>query len=408
MNFFKNKTRTYMNRKKIIFFILIALFILFIIFPYISNALMNVNSPFGYVTEETKNAWIGYSGSILGGLFTLIGVYLTLKNNDKIREQTFKDNLSLTNEQIRLENLPFLSFEVKQTDRFNEINQYSIFSIDQTNDYNEDLLIGIHIQNSGVNIAKNVRVQVIFGEVYDKGESILHKGIIKAGDSMNSGIAFGYNSNPDLIENIKDLEIKLIFFYEDIFGNFYKQDFSGTLEIFPNDINNESNQPRIYFDSFKGPELTKINYYYVSEESIMNKKKEKEALDNANKLLRLENGFNRKDELNSIISKFREVFYRKRMDEIITDIRKKGNYDGGGAEGRSDFRILSNDLVILEMEGSFSFGNIELYYSYTLKVELDKKTVYFSNFKIMREKNISLLQKIKIKYKFRSKKVRLI
>ena len=36
-----------MNRKKIIFFILIALFILFIIFPYISNALMNVNSPFG-------------------------------------------------------------------------------------------------------------------------------------------------------------------------------------------------------------------------------------------------------------------------------------------------------------------------------------------------------------------------
>lgn len=60
------------------------------------------------------------------------------------------------------------------------------------------------------------------------------------------------------------------------------------------------------------------------------------------------------------------------------------------------------------MEGSFSFGNIELYYSYTLKVELDKKTVYFSNFKIMREKNISLLQKIKIKYKFRSKKVRLI
>lgn len=55
----------------------------------------------------------------------------------------------------------------------------------------------------------------------------------------------------------------------------------------------------------------------------MNKKKEKEALDNANKLLRLENGFNRKDELNSIISKFREVFYRKRMDEIITDIRKK-------------------------------------------------------------------------------------
>lgn len=312
-----------MNRKKIIFFILIALFILFIIFPYISNALMNVNSPFGYMTEETKNAWIGYSGSILGGLFTLIGVYLTLKNNDKIREQTFKDNLSLTNEQIRLENLPFLSFEVKQTDRFNEINQYSIFSIDQTNDYNEDLLIGIHIQNGGVNIAKNVRVQVIFGEVYDKGESILHKGIIKAGDSMNSGIAFGYNSNPDLIENIKDLEIKLIFFYEDIFGNFYKQDFSGTLEIFPNDINNESNQPRIYFDSFKGPELTKINYYYVSEESIMNKKKEKEALDNANKLLRLENGFNRKDELNSIISKFREVFYRKRMDEIITDIRKK-------------------------------------------------------------------------------------
>lgn len=249
---------------------------------------------------------------------------------------------------------------------------------------------------------------MIFGEVYDKGESILHKGIIKAGDSMNSGIAFGYNSNPDLIENIKDLEIKLIFFYEDIFGNFYKQDFSGTLEIFPNDINNESNQPRIYFDSFKGPELTKINYYYVSEESIMNKKKEKEALDNANKLLRLENGFNRKDELNSIIRKFREVFYRKRMDEIITDIRKKGNYDGGGAEGRSDFRILSNDLVILEMEGSFSFGNIELYYSYTLKVELDKKTVYFSNFKIMREKNISLLQKIKIKYKFRSKKVRLI
>lgn len=77
-------------------------------------------------------------------------------------------------------------------------------------------------------------------------------------------------------------------------------------------------------------------------------------------------------------------------------------------EERKDLKFFSNDLVYLEMEESFSYGYAALYYSYILKVELDRKTVYFSYFKIMREKNMSLFQKIKVTYKFRSRKVRLI
>ena len=60
---------------------------IFIIFPFLCDFLMRIPSFFGYVTAETKSAWIGYVGAAMGGAITLIGVVVTLIYNEKIKRK---------------------------------------------------------------------------------------------------------------------------------------------------------------------------------------------------------------------------------------------------------------------------------------------------------------------------------
>ena len=87
----KNIIRKLTSIQVISVFIFIALFII----PPIIKKIFDIPalfSFFGFVDENTKSAWIGYFGSILGGAFTLGGVWWTLNTQRKEKKEEFLIN----------------------------------------------------------------------------------------------------------------------------------------------------------------------------------------------------------------------------------------------------------------------------------------------------------------------------
>lgn len=85
MNNCKNQeklTGDNMNRKKLILLIIFG-FIVLIIIPIILYYLYVTPSKFGFIKPEDTGAWIGYYGSVLGGIITLSGVWITIRYYEK-------------------------------------------------------------------------------------------------------------------------------------------------------------------------------------------------------------------------------------------------------------------------------------------------------------------------------------
>lgn len=187
-----------MNKMKLFLYTVFIVFLLclvFVIFPFLCNQMMNISSFLGYVSDETKGAWIGYIGAAMGGVITLIGVILTWRYNEKVRIKTYEDNLKLTNEQLRLEKLPYLTFEIVQKENFNDLDLDSWNVINIGNKCTRDIYIFISIGNRGINLAKNVKVQIIVDDIHDHGQLELCQGIIQVNETKYKGVEFQCDKN---------------------------------------------------------------------------------------------------------------------------------------------------------------------------------------------------------------------
>lgn len=396
-----------MNKMKLFLYTVFIVFLLclvFVIFPFLCNQMMNISSFLGYVSDETKGAWIGYIGAAMGGVITLIGVILTWRYNEKVRIKTYEDNLKLTNEQLRLEKLPYLTFEIVQKENFNDLDLDSWNVINIGNKCTRDIYIFISIGNRGINLAKNVKVQIIVDDIHDHGQLELCQGIIQVNETKYKGVEFQCDKNYVLSNLNKNVSVKLIFFYEDILGNNYEHEYDGTINFVWED-NKRSDVLCINFNA-KEPKLTKISYYYVTEGDILRKEKEKEAIKKTNDILNKRNSFSRRAEFDLILRQFNDQFYNNKMNKLINYIIDDKRDQGGGGEGQEVFEVLSDKNVLVKNHGGFSFGEKELSYSYILKVDLDDKIVSLTSFKIVNQKNISLPKLIKIKLLFIPKKIK--
>lgn len=91
---------------------LIGFIVIFILMLMISsfaiNWLVNTPNPFGlgFIDESNKDTWINFFGAVIGGITTLAGVWLTIKDNDNKRCEDlaiqYKPLFGIEN--IRLEN----------------------------------------------------------------------------------------------------------------------------------------------------------------------------------------------------------------------------------------------------------------------------------------------------------------
>lgn len=89
------KICNWFSRHKTIFIVAVIV-ILFILLPPCVNYLVNTKafifpSFFGFVTTETKDAWIGFFGAIIGGGLTLLGVAWTIIDQNNKRREDAKD-----------------------------------------------------------------------------------------------------------------------------------------------------------------------------------------------------------------------------------------------------------------------------------------------------------------------------
>lgn len=73
-----------MKNKRLFLF---SLIIIFFVVPVIINFIVSTPSLFGFITVDKQDIWIGFYGSVLGGILTLLGVAWTIKHTDSIREE---------------------------------------------------------------------------------------------------------------------------------------------------------------------------------------------------------------------------------------------------------------------------------------------------------------------------------
>lgn len=82
---------------------LIGFIVIFILMLMISsfaiNWLVNTPNPFGlgFIDESNKDTWINFFGAIIGGIATLAGVWLTIKDNNKKSAEQKQDLINQQN-----------------------------------------------------------------------------------------------------------------------------------------------------------------------------------------------------------------------------------------------------------------------------------------------------------------------
>lgn len=194
------------NKKMLLLFLAIA-----IIFPII----ILLPSPIGIIPYETGLTLIGYGGSILGGFLTLYGVWWTIEDNKKQREEDQKRHDQERKEDLANQYKPYVSL-IPQKNLQNEgidINDY--LEYDKTN---KKYHFEIVYKNIGRGDAKNLRIQIYSGSIsiYDSNK----KGYADVfPDNLLHRLHFSMND--DFIDYKTTRTFKVIFSYMDGFS-FYQ------------------------------------------------------------------------------------------------------------------------------------------------------------------------------------------
>ena len=162
---------------------------------------------------------------MVGGLFTVIGVYFTIKEEEKMREIDEKNADNKIKEQLRLENLPVLKF---RCDNEKKSCDGVVYHVDcESSDDNYKVQLNIEIKNVGLGSVQNIWFQKIIGIENDDSKSGIENQIIEPKETINYTMYFEFPKNDT--EFYKRLTI--LVFYDDLLENKYMQKLDGSLSI---------------------------------------------------------------------------------------------------------------------------------------------------------------------------------
>ena len=163
---------------------------------------------------------------MVGGLFTVIGVYFTIKEEEKMRKIDNKNADNKIKEQLRLENLPVLKFRCDNEDK--SCGGGVVYYVDcEANADNYKVQLNIEIKNVGLGSAQNIWFQKIIGIENDGSKSGIENQIIEPKETINHTMYFEFPKNDT--EFYKRLTI--LVFYDDLLENKYMQKLDGSLSI---------------------------------------------------------------------------------------------------------------------------------------------------------------------------------
>lgn len=193
-----------MNKKiKNWFFLLLGIFIIIFIIPQVIHFLVYTPSPFGFIKPGEESQWIGFFGTVIGGSLTLIGVWWTIKDQDKKRK-----------EDLAVQYRPIISIDV------------SLHEIIDKNDEH-----GLVLKIDEYNIGRGEAINVC-GKMYDNNQLIA---------TLNPAPFIPSNMNKTISETLLDVifdytnipshQLFIEITYTDLYG-IYQYKFTSRIDIF--------------------------------------------------------------------------------------------------------------------------------------------------------------------------------
>lgn len=148
-----------MNKKSLVLLIF-GIFIIIFIVPQIIHFLVYIPSPFGFIKPGEESQWIGFFGSIIGGLLTLAGVWWTIKDQDEKR----KEDLAIQYKPyISILPLSSLKYDIDINNIINYDNLYYYFTFFyKNNGKGESFKTTMNIEYNGniINLSDISEVQI--------------------------------------------------------------------------------------------------------------------------------------------------------------------------------------------------------------------------------------------------------
>lgn len=242
------KLKLYKNDK---LFFYISVLTLFFAAPFV-HFVVTQNTPFGFISNKHYDTWIGFYGSIIGGVLTVLGVWWTLDEQNKQREKDKVIRDQERKEELAIKYKPFLVLDHNKLNNFkHSFNAEGIIPIDLTRKPNKDLYIELPIENIGDGECYlycydnpfyfiNEKKQVI-SNINIKKNSGLKKGfttVIGRHKIANLAIIFNYDGSSKDFKEILDITIPLL--YQDQFRyKTYKADINLLIQL-SKGMNNEN------------------------------------------------------------------------------------------------------------------------------------------------------------------------
>ncbi len=173
---------------------------------------------------NSQNYFMGIS-QMLGGLFTVIGVYFTIKEEEKLRKDDEEKSKNEIKEQMRLQNLPVLKFTCNNKQKVQNGQIYYVDCVPEDETYK--IQLNIEIKNIGLGAAQNIWFQKIIGIENDNIISRIENQIIIPKDSISYTMYF------EIPKNKKNFykRLTILVFYNDLLDNKYMQKLDGSLSV---------------------------------------------------------------------------------------------------------------------------------------------------------------------------------
>lgn len=352
-----------MKQSSLIKIVVLGLFVLFVS-PFLVDLILSNSSVFYFVKEDNFSAWIGYFGSIIGGLLTIIGVIITINSQAELNRKDQEAQNDLNEKNLRKEYFPNLIIEKIDENEFHE--RTVGICIDNTN--NNDILALLRIKNIGDNLVKNLQVQCIVDNQDDKGTVYICTGYIVKNDEYYLSI---YGDSQAKLSN--PIQITLYFTYEDSIEHIYQVKVNCRLIS-----TTSSNSERITFflDNFNGlkPKLISENTIYVNPSRNLNE-------------YDLSKNYSLFEQY---IKDFDESYLKELLNKIDSIIFEKyrHEYNCGCGSAPRDIKLINDYKCKYLIETVFFYHGKQVFlYSYVIVIDLKKELVIFKKFKI--EQNLN-------------------
>lgn len=278
---------------------------------------------------ESENYFMGIA-QLTGGLFTVIGVYFTIKEEEKNQKNAEKNANEKIREQLRLENMPVLKFESNNDKKDCGGSIYYIDCDDKTE--NLKIQLNLEIKNVGLGSAQNIYYQLIIGIENDGSMSGIENQIIEPKEAISHTIYFELPKKEEYYKNII-----ILVFYDDLLENKYMQKLDGCLSV---SMNESEYVPGAFVCTNEKYEKLGVDFKYELPQEIIDD--ELKRIEYEEKQKKIIQEIPEKKEIDKMVDKYLEE--HKLFFDIILEYFKGLDFKFGSGGEIEDYKLLKKNL----------------------------------------------------------------